>query len=182
MKTKLLNVRLSFPAIFSPKVSDDGKAKYGAAFLFAAGSDAYKAVEAAIDEVGKEKWGAKWPVVKKSLTAGQKLCLKDGDTKAQYAGYEGQWFINSSNTLAPRVVDRDVSIQLTEASGRPYGGCYVNAVVDIWAQSNRYGERVNATLIAVQFVKDGDSFGGGSRATGDEFESLATADDADDLL
>lgn len=181
MKTKLLNVRLSFPAIFSPKVSDDGKAKYGAAFLFEAGSPAYKAVEAAIEEVGKEKWAAKWPVVKKAMLAGQKLCLKDGDTKAQYAGYEGQWFINTSNTLAPRVVDRDVSVQLTEASGKPYGGCYVNAVVDIWAQDNKYGQRVNASLIAVQFVKDGDSFGGGARAQGDEFESLET-NTADDLL
>jgi hypothetical protein len=176
-----MNVRLAFPALFSPKVGFDGKATYGAAFLFEAGSDAYKAVESAIEQVGKEKWGAKWPVMKKLLIANQKHCLKDGETKAQFAGFEGQWFTNASSTLAPRVVDRDVNIVLTEASGRPYSGCYVNVAVDVWAQDNDYGQRVNATLIAVQFVADGDSFGGAVRATGDEFESLET-NSADDLL
>lgn len=181
MKIQINDVRLSFPALFTPKPSDQGSPKYGAAFLFAPDSDARKKIDEAIEATGKEKWGPKWPTIKKSLVAGQKLCLKDGDTKAQYAGYEGNFFINTSNVAAPRVVDRDVSIVLTERDGKPYGGCYVNASVDIWAQDNKYGQRINATLVAVQFVKDGDSFGGGARATGDEFESLST-EDSDDLL
>jgi hypothetical protein len=181
MKIQINDVRLAFPALFTPKVSDFGAAKFGAAFLFPFDSEAKKRIEDAIETVGKEKWAAKWPVIKKALIAGQKVCLKDGDIKAQYAGYEGNWFVNTSATAAPMVVDRDVNITLTERDGKPYGGCYVNASIDIWAQDNKFGQRVNATLVGVQFVRDGDAFGGGAKASANEFESLSF-ESADDLL
>jgi hypothetical protein len=56
-------------------------------------------------------------------------------------------------------------------------------VVEIWAQDNNYGKRINASLKGVQFVRDGDAFAGGGAASPDEFEDLsADASAAADLV
>jgi hypothetical protein len=66
---------------------------------------------------------------------------------------------------------------LTEADGKPYAGCYVNCALNIWAQDNQYGRRINAELVSVQFLRDGDAFSGGVRSTGDEYEDLSEGAD-----
>jgi hypothetical protein len=59
-------------------------------------------------------------------------------------------------------VDKDRS-PLVSADGRPYSGCYVNAQVEVWAQDHKsFGKRINAQLLGVQFVEDGDSFQAGA--------------------
>jgi hypothetical protein len=88
-----------------------------------------------------------------------------------YEGFEGTFHLNASNKVRPTVIDRNKA-QLTQADGRPYGGCYVNMLVEIWAQDNNFGKRVNASLKGVQFVKDGDAFAGGTVASPDDFEDL----------
>ncbi|MNP74169.1 hypothetical protein D3C76_1710040 [compost metagenome] len=55
-------------------------------------------------------------------------------------------------------------------------------IVDIWAQDNSYGKRINAQLQGIQFVKDGEAFsGGGTSADASDFEEIADGADADDL-
>ena len=80
-------------------------------------------------------------------------------------------FISARSKSRPTVVDRDKT-PLTEQDGRPYGGCFVNAIVELWAQDNQFGKRINATLAGVQFLKDGDAFGGSRPADPDEFEAV----------
>ncbi len=181
MIIKLSNTRLSFPHLFTAQQSDlGGTPKFGATFLFAAGSDNEQVMQEAIEAVGKEKWAAKWPGIKKQLTAGLKICLKDGDLKSQYEGYEGNLFVSTSGTKRPEVNDRDLT-PLVEADGRPYGGCYVNAWIDVWPMDNKFGLRVCATLLGVQFVRDGDSFGGGSSLPKNTMVAMTAEDDLDDL-
>jgi hypothetical protein len=82
---------------------------------------------------------------------------------------------SAQETAPPTVVDA-ARQALTERSGKPYAGCYVNASIELWAQDNAYGKRINATLRGVQFVRDGDSFGAGSRAAApDEFDEIEVA-------
>lgn len=181
MKVKLKNVRLSFPHLFQPQENKDGGAKFNAAFLIEKGAPVLKEIEAAMVAVAKEKWGAKWEAVYKSIKAADKLALHDGDTKAEYAGYEGCMFINASNAARPLVLDRDKSV-LTEEDGKPYSGCYVNATIEIWAQDNSYGKRINAGLGGVQFAKDGDRFGGGTTGDESDFDELEAGADAEDLV
>ena len=64
----------------------------------------------------------------------------------------------------------------------PYSGCYVNVKVEFWGQeadSDRgIPNRLNATILAVQFARHGESFGGGTRVNvDDEFDE----EDGDDL-
>ena len=95
------------------------------------------------------------------------LVLQDGDLKAQYAGYPGNLFFNARSATRPTVVDRNKA-QLTEADGKPYAGAYVNALIELWAQDNQFGKRINASLRGVQFVRDGDAFGGGAAPASEE--------------
>jgi hypothetical protein len=136
-------------------------------------------VKAVIEHAAGKKWGAKAPAILKSLYAGGKVALGDGNTKAQYAGYEGMLFVNARNKVAPGVFDRDKS-ELTQADGKPYAGCYVFMSVEFWAQDNSYGKRINASLRAVMFDRDGDAFTGGGAGSADDFDDIAV-DTADSL-
>jgi hypothetical protein len=121
--------------------------------------------------VAEEQWGQKAKAILAQLRGQDKTCLHNGDLKAQYDGYAGMWYVSARSASKPLVIDRDKKI-LEEKDGRPYGGCYVNMSIDIWAQDNQYGKRINATLRGVQFVQDGDAFSGGPPATPEEFEDL----------
>ena len=58
-----------------------------------------------------------------------------------------------------------------------YSGCYVHAVLDLWAQDNKWGRRVNCTLQGVMFAADGENFGGSSVANDSAFADLAQAEE-----
>ena len=181
MKHTFQNARISFPNIFEPKASESGSLQFSAAFLFAPDHPGIAGLDAVIDQVGKAKWGDKWGAVKKELKAGDKLLTHNGDSKASLAGYEGNLYFNAYNTVRPTVVDRDRS-PLVAADGKPYSGSYVNVIIDVWAQENKYGKRVNAQLQGIQFVRDGEAFsGGGTSADASDFEEIAEGADAEDL-
>lgn len=177
MKLRLNNVRLAFPVLFEPKPNKNGVLKYSAAAIFAPDHPATEAVVEAMQTMAKDKWGEKAGQVYKGLKAQDKLCLHDGDVKSEYAGYEGNLYINANNGSRPVVLDRDRS-PLTINDGRPYSGCYVNMIIDIWAQDNQHGKRVNAGLGGVQFFQDGERLAGGTTATADEFEALPMEESA----
>lgn len=181
MKVMLKNVRLAFPNLFTPQAGPDGgDAKYNATFIIE-DEENVKRVNEAIEQVAQDKWGAKAAENLKALRSKGRICLRDGEDKADYDGFDGNHYINASNKVAPAVFDRDKS-KLSERDGKPYAGCYVDASVDVWAQDNQYGKRINSSLRGVKFAQDGEPFAGGGAATEDDFE-FEDADDsaADDL-
>lgn len=176
MKIKLNNVRLSFPQLFEAKtVNGEGKPAFSASLLINPKDPQVAVVNAAIEQVAKDKWGAKADAMLKQMRAADKVCLHSGDLKANYEGFEGMLFISARNPIRPTIVNVDKS-PLVEADGKPYAGCYVNAVLELWPQDNNYGKRVNATLAGVQFFKDGESFTGGGAASEDDFDDLSIED------
>ena len=180
MKLMLKNVRIAFPALFQAKtVNGEGAPAFSAAFIFEPGHPAEKMLRDAYEAVGKEKWGAKWPTVKKAMEGAGKLLVQDGDVKADYDGYPGNLFVNARSKTRPLVIDEQRN-PLTESDGRPYAGCYVNASIELWPQDNQYGKRINASLRGVQFFADGEAFAGGGAASEDEFDEVDT--DADNLV
>lgn len=178
MKVQLKNVRLTFPALFEPKSIKGSAPKFSAAFLFGKDHPAKAVLLTAIVTVAKEKWADKADEVLKSLKAGDKMCVHDGDAKSEYEGYAGNLFVNASSDTRPMVID-EAKTPLTVADGKPYSGCYVNGVVDVWAQSNEFGKRVNARLLGVQFVADGPRLAGGASASADDFEAIETISGAE---
>jgi hypothetical protein len=182
MKLNVNNVRCAFPFFFEPKINDDGKGSFGGGFIFAPEHPAKAALDKAIDEVGSSKWGQKWAVIRKEMKAGDNLLIHDGDAKASLDGYEGNLYFNANNKVRPTVVNRDRT-PLTAADGVIYSGCYVNVIVDLWAQDNKFGKKINAQLQGVQFARDGDAFaGGGKAADSGDFDVIEDGADAEDLV
>ena len=176
MKIKLNGVRLSFPQLFeATTVNGEGKPAFSAAFLISPKDPQVAAINAAIDAVAKDKWGAKAEANIKAMRAADKVCLHSGDLKSNYDGFEGNLYVSARNSMRPLVIDVNKS-PLTAQDGKPYAGCYVNASIELWAQDNNYGKRVNATLMGVQFYKDGESFTGGGVADTDDFDDLTAED------
>jgi len=159
--------------------SEDGKPskpKYGAAFLFPKVHPCVAEIGAAVIAAAKVKWSDKADEMLKMLKAGDRLPVHSGDAKATSAGYAGNLYLNAGNSIRPLVLDSNKA-PLQASDGKPYSGCYVNAIVEIWAQDNAHGKRVNASLLGVQFVRDGERLAGGSVASADDFEPLpGTAD------
>ena len=173
-KIKLQNVRLSFPSLFRKAVFSGDETKYEGTFLIDKEGQADKIAEInkAIEALIKDK-------LKGAKLKAEKICLKNGD-EIDYDGYAGHMSFKASNNKRPLVLDRDRT-PLTEDDNRPYSGCYVNAVVELWAQDNQYGKRINANLLGVQFFKDGEPFGDGVSASSDDFDSFDD-EDGDDFM
>ena len=173
MKVTLKAVRLSFPTLFTAKGFNGGEdnKKFGATFILnkEEHADLIKQVEQVIAKVKKEKWG-------KDASKVKKTCMTDGEEKEEFDGYDDTVMaISSSTSKRPPIVDRQL-IPLAEEDDTIYAGCIVNATIDIWAQDNQFGKRVNAQLRAVQFWEDGEAFGADPVSAEDEFEA---ADDDD---
>lgn len=212
MKVKLNNVRIAFcESIFEAKAfagSDDKR--YGAKFPIDPKSEHHKTLEAALNAVASEEWGAtKGPQILAQLRKDGKVCYvlepytnKDGDV---YAGFDGMYTLGAGQAedkgrpliVGPAGVSSEAQKEanrsytapnkngvmfpiLTARDGKPYSGCYVNATLEIWPQDNKFGRRINCNLKGLQFVKDGDAFGGGAPASPDDFDDLGVGE-ADSL-
>ena len=115
------------------------------------------------------------------IPKGLKTFLGDGNEKA-YDGYENAMFVSCSSRQRPTTIDRD-RVTLVEEDAKLYAGCYVNAAISLWVQNNTWGKRVNCNLLALQFVKDGETFGAGGVKVDEMFDDISSeqaADAADD--
>lgn len=205
MQAKLIHtaadpVRLAFVHVFNKRPAlpkDDGTpgvAKFEVTAIIQPGGANEKRVNEAIVAAAREKYGDKtvadgkggqapnWQVVLRSLDEDRR-CLRDGNNKRTpggdiYDGFEGMKFITARTTKRPGVYDRDRT-PLTEEDGRPYSGCYGNVNVDIWALLKKGVKNcIVSDLTGVQFVEDGDAFGGGAAPSKpDDFADLSAGDD-----
>lgn len=185
MKVILSAVRGAFLNLFEAKtVGGEGEPRYSGAFVIEPGTSNAKTLSQALTAVAKEKWGAKADTVLAELKKKGRVCYKeapltnsDGEV---YDGFDGMHALNASNKARPLVLDRDKS-PLSAADGRPYSGSFMNVSLELWAQDNQYGRRINATLKGVQFVRDGDAFGGGAPASPDDFDDLGVEEGEESL-
>jgi len=195
-KIKLPNVRINFARIFKAEgfQGSSENQRYNAQFVLDADNPehvkAVKAIRKEIDRIGSEKWGDKWKGGKMKVLG---YCLKSADESLQDEQFvtdvtvedqdgnlpaylENTYQLAASETKRPTVVNRDKS-PLTEEDGVIYDGCYVTALVGFWAQDNKFGKRINANLLGVQFKKDGDPLASGvENVNDDDFDD----DDFDD--
>ena len=178
MKVILKNVRLSYPSLFKATsfTGADGSTsdpKFSGTFIIDKEENAkdIKKLEAAIKKMVVENFKGNFKALKG-------VCLRDGAEKTDDAGDpkdgygDAVMFTTASNKSRPQIVGRNKSVPITEEDGVIYAGCYVNVVIGLWAQSNGFGKRVNANLLAVQFVGDGDPFGEASVNVDEVFEDL----------
>lgn len=185
MEIILKNVRLSYPTLFNAKEfkPGDGKPRWSAAFIVEPGSDNDKHIKAAIDAEAKAAWANKAPAMLKGMTGqSNKYCYTDGSAKANEE-YQNMMVLathRSAKLTRPLIIDRDKS-PLTSEDSKPYGGCYVNAKVEIYCQTGE-NAGVRASFSVIQFYKDGEPFSA-SAPSDDGFDTIDDDGlDGDDLV
>lgn len=185
-KVKLQDVRIAFCRSIWPGAAEQyqgkGVARHSATFLIEPGSANDKAIRAGILEAAKEKWtkpGQAEKQVEGMKGNTNKFCYQNGDMK-DYDGFQGMMYIAShrkDSDGAPLVINRNKA-PLTQADGVIFGGCYVNATVDIYAQDGE-NSGIRSGLLAIQFNRIGDSFGGAGKGKSDDFDDLGDGADSD---
>lgn len=174
-------VRLSYVHLFEPYSFGDGQeAKYSCVLIVP--KDDKKTVakiksayEAAVEKGVRTRWEGKKP-------RGLAIPFRDGDDDPTYDGeeFEGCWALKVSSRTKPGVIDR--SKQPVDDPTRVYSGCYARVSFNMYPYDAAGNKGVSAGLNNVQFVRDGESLGGRSRAE-EDFDVLDDEDDGlDDLL
>lgn len=170
----LLEWRLSFPRLDKPKAFQPGQdPRFEATFLGDPSNSKHAEqiarLKSEAGRIAREFWGAKFDEVKTQI---KQRHLGNGNEKS-YDGYKGMVYVATHNTTRPTIVDRRRNPVQPGDPQWPYGGCYVNATVTLWTQDNQYGKAINVNLRAIQFVKDGQAFGGAAPVDADEeFDAL----------
>ena len=171
------NARLSFPKLFraeAVKGDPDARPRYGCALLVPKDDEATMAkLNKEIQRLAKEKMKGVQPKRKD-------ISIKDGDDEDGDDFSKGCWIISANRQESqgrPVVIDRDRS-PLAESDGKPYAGCYVNAVVGLYVPRN-WPTKVCASLEVVQFAKDGEPFGAG-RVDPDVMPDLTDEEDGEE--
>lgn len=104
---------------------------------------------------------------------------EDGPLKPET---EAMWIIKASENpdRAPKVRDERTKVMTpAEILKRIYAGCVINILIRPWAQNNEHGKKINANLIAVQFVKDGTRIGEAAIDDDDAWDELEVEDSGD---
>ncbi len=195
MKIMITNARVAFAhGLFKPSAIEEGQQpKFGADFIIEDDSVVYEikadktkvktTMPAAMLAVANDAWKGKGAAMLEDLEHSKK-CHRKGDRRVNkagdiYDGFEGKMYVTAKAVARPGVYDR-ARQPVTADDGVVYSGCYVNAIFDLYANTDPKRKGVFAGLTGVQFVKDGDSFGGGAPARADDFDDLG-ADGPDDL-
>lgn len=185
------NVRVSFPHLDKPKEGKDDngnptKAKFGIVGMLP------KKTHVAAKELIVEAMNALLAANDNPKVASDKKFIRNGDDQDREE-YEGHWTVSAREERRPPVRNQrgEIVVEVEKIADMVYGGCFCNILIRPWYQDGQkvgkgYGKRVNAGLVGVQFVRDGEAFGEGriddtdawddvSGSSGDGFE------DDDDL-
>ena len=187
----LSNVRVSFPQLVEPKKTTNEKGEvrtaWSADFILPPDSQQYKQVMQQYMTLASEKWKERAQTIMQMIQADRKSrCYGNGAEKVNkttllpYDGYEGNAYVSAISNRQPQMiqpngqpVDASNSMVYQTIARGVYGGCYVNAAIRLWLQENTHGRGVRCDLVAIQFSKDGDAFGGGGADVTGMFGAVA---------
>ena len=166
----LKNVRCNYPRVFAPETNQlSGKSEYSIVVMIPENDPQVAELKAKMQEVWVNKFGPeKGPRKLKSAMDSKNTRFLHFDDES------GFYKINLKRREtdgAPIVIDR-AKQPLTASSGLPYGGCYINVSFDLWVY-DKQSTGTSATLMGVQFVADGEPFGGSSQPSDKDFEDLS---------
>ncbi len=172
------NVRASFPHLDKPyaKADKDGKMpepKFGIVAMLdkkthVAAKDLILKVIADMERREDTK------------VAKDKKFLRNGDDSDKVE-YEGYWTVSARETKRPSVRNRQAEpMSEKEIADTIYAGCRVSVLIRPWFQDNDFGKRINAGLVAVQFVRDDAQIGEGRIDDEGVFEAVDESSDGFD--
>lgn len=186
-------VRLSYPHLFKPWAKTEVNPETGAPSVKKFSGTFIMPIaehKATIQSLNKFISESALEQFKKKLPS-ERYFVRDGRQSGKDE-YDNAFTIHTSQTAErpPKVVDRNPKKIITEESNRVYAGCWVNVLFRPWFQNNKSGgQRINANLLLVQFVKDDDAFSDSATPDADDafddisgdFDDEGSDPDGDDL-
>jgi hypothetical protein len=197
VKIRIENVRGNYVFVAEPREQLNGEMKYDINGIFTPETKVYilnadksktlTTMPAVLDRVATEKWKANGPKIVAALEESKK-CYRDGNLKLDKGGnvveeYEDTTYIVAKNGKPPRLMNQ-ARVEVEDKKqiyNLFYSGAHLDLVVDVYA-ADREGKGVFATLMGVQHRKDGDVFGGGGRASADDFDEVDIPESAADMV
>lgn len=187
----ITGARLAFPALIEPEPYQDNPPRYSCDLILPSNDPIIQRIMSEIGQVANATFKEHAQAVLQNCQNNRKLrCWGDGSEKINqktfqiYDGYgPGTFFLTAASKpeQPPQIVrpedgkaiDNINTMERSAAARKLYGGCYVNAAVFFWAQDNKHGKGIRAQLVAVQFSKDGESFGMGTPDVSGMFQPQA---------
>ena len=183
-KLILKHVRCAFPHVFEPLENKfNGQMEYSIRVVIKKDDAQLENIKAGLKQIFIDKFGPEKGPRK------LKAALESKNTRFLHYDDENDWYYlnlkRRSSDGAPVVVDRNKT-HLNASAGKPYGGCYINVSFEMWVYDNA-SCGAGGTLLGLQFVEDGEPFGGASQPNENDFDDLTDtgADDPapfDDLI
>lgn len=191
--------RLAFARIHKAEQSRDkagnpqGTAKFSATLLIdpssVDGKASIAAIQAAALKAVEAKWGKKsengWPKANPATgLGGLIMCFgKGNDLPKVYDGYRDMFYVKLGDTSRPLLGNRAGQPVIEGDPQCPYSGCYVRARISPWVyfptpKRPQSANGVNMNFRSLQFLEDGEAFGGGGTRTAEEEFDTSMAGDA----
>lgn len=167
------NVRCSWPQLYGIQTKEDGQT-FNPGITIILESKVHGALIREIKDTIKSVI-ANDPKLTKKPPSGDKICLRVPEDDVLLYNADNL-ILKAGNPKAPVVLHKDRS-RMTEADDKIYSGCRVNIKIEIWAQANKWGRRVNAKLLAVQFAADDTSFDDSYISDDTAMEGFGSIDD-----
>lgn len=198
----LKNQVIRFPAVAEAQSFGEGEPAYGGKFPIDPEGPYLKMIEDAMLEAANAKFDAQGAATLAMLIEDKKVCFerkpyRSKKTREVYHGFEDMFTLGARTAIAkprpsvfdkygePLIVDGNFVAGKTKGDVERliYDGCRVNAKIEIWAQNNKFGQRINCSLLGVMFAGDGTNFSGGAGpASADDFTGMAQKPDADAVM
>lgn len=176
------DVRLAFFTGWEPEAfpgGTDPTKYYSASFIMGRKHPQVPQINKLMEDLCKaeDKWQKKGPlIVLKAIKATGKVFFRDGDTKPEYDGFPGNWFISARSKTRPNYFDHKRD-NITEDMGLLYSGCYVNVLLSTYSYT-KGNNGLGAEIKGIQYLRKGDAFGGGGPAAApDEFDEIDAPED-----
>ena len=203
MIVQVKNARLGFHDLEKPKAVNDGDPKYSATLICSDdteiivtkpdGSKA-KHPHTKFKNVVEAVLKGKWPAIKEGAKKKIKIwCYNQADgsygCREEYTNDDGDYYAGFDEdtyyiTAAKRGDKMPNGMTCLNQRKQPlaasafYSGCYVNAIVDVYAIERKDGNTISASLEGIQFVRNGEALGFVSVDAASEFDE-EEVDDAD---
>jgi hypothetical protein len=181
-KISLKNVRLSFLKLDKPEAFEKGQVeKYQATALLDPSDAEHAKLIALVKKTAADLCTEAYSSIPDEIKAEPLKRLPFGladahPKKKDYDGYKGMFYVACSNATKPGIANRAGQSVLPGEPQFPYSGAYGNVNFTLWAllgpSKVKYGARLGANLVGVQFARDGEAFGQGPISAEDEFEAL----------